>query len=70
MQKITKVKFRFTTIIIVLTGISLLVSCAGHHLGKNNSGEHKNGMVVSANHLASEVGVEKKKKGGNIGEFY
>lgn len=65
MQKITKVKFRFTTIIIVLTGISLLVSCAGHHLGRNNSGEHKNGMVVSANHLASEVGIAILKKGGN-----
>jgi gamma-glutamyltranspeptidase/glutathione hydrolase len=65
MQKITKVKFRFTTTIIVLTGLSLFVSCAGHHLGKNNSGEHRNGMVVSANQLASEVGVEILKKGGN-----
>lgn len=65
MQKITKVKFRFTTTIIVLTALSLLVSCAGHHLGKNNSGEHRNGMVVSANQIASEVGVEILKKGGN-----
>lgn len=65
MQKIIKLKFRFTNAVIILIGVSLLASCAGHHLGKNNSGEHKNGMVVSANHLASEVGIAILKKGGN-----
>ncbi|WP_316786509.1 gamma-glutamyltransferase [Pedobacter frigiditerrae] len=45
--------------------ISLLFSCAGGHLGKNNSGEYYNGMVVSANEIASEVGVDILKKGGN-----
>ena len=65
MQKISKAKFRFTNAVIILIGATLLVSCAGHHLGKNNSGEYRNGMVVSANHLASEVGVAILKKGGN-----
>jgi gamma-glutamyltranspeptidase/glutathione hydrolase len=45
--------------------ISLCFSCVGHQLGKNNSGEFRNGMVVSANILASEVGVAILKKGGN-----
>ncbi len=65
MQKISKVKDRFFKTAILLIVITLLVSCAGHHLGKNNSGEFKNGMVVSANRIASEVGVAILKKGGN-----
>ncbi len=60
MQKTIKVK------IVGLTLIgSLLLSCVGHQIGKNNSGEFKNGMVVSASVLASEVGVSILKKGGN-----
>jgi len=44
----------------------LLVSgCVTGQLGKNNSGEYKNGMVVSAHPEASEVGVDILKKGGN-----
>ncbi|TKB99621.1 gamma-glutamyltransferase [Pedobacter cryotolerans] len=64
MQKVTKDKIYLT-----LTGLvfacSLLFSCAGKHLGKNNSGEYKNGMVVSASEIASQVGVDILKKGGN-----
>ena len=63
MQKTTKPKFYSTA--VLLLAFSLLLSCAGNHLGKNNSGEFRNGMVVSANALASEVGVEILKKGGN-----
>ena len=65
MQKITKVKFHFKRAVIVLVATSLLLSCAGHQLGKNNSNEFRNGMVVSANRIASEVGIEILKKGGN-----
>ena len=65
MQKITKVKFHFTRAVIVFISVSLFTSCVGHQLGKNNSGEYKNGMVVSANRIASEVGIEILKKGGN-----
>lgn len=65
MQKTIKVKFNYTRAVIILIAISLLFSCVGHQLGKNNSGEHHNGMVVSANRIASEVGIEILKKGGN-----
>lgn len=44
---------------------SLFVSCVGHQLGKNNSEEYRNGMVVSANEIASQVGIDILKKGGN-----
>ncbi len=45
--------------------LSLFLSCASGHLGKNNSGQYYNGMVVSAKIEASEVGVAILKKGGN-----
>jgi gamma-glutamyltranspeptidase/glutathione hydrolase len=64
MQKIIKAKFN-VKILVAIFAISIIYSCAGGHLGKNNSGEYYNGMVVSANEIASEVGVEILKKGGN-----
>jgi gamma-glutamyltranspeptidase/glutathione hydrolase len=63
MQKIIRVKITGLTGVIIAT--SLLLSCVGHQLGKNNSGEYRNGMVVSANEIASQVGVDILKKGGN-----
>ncbi|RZK58851.1 MAG: gamma-glutamyltransferase [Pedobacter sp.] len=65
MQKITNQNLRLKKIASSLLIISLLFGCAGGHLGKNNSGEYYNGMVVSANEIASEVGVDILKKGGN-----
>lgn len=65
MQKTTRDKIYYASLTGVLLACSLFFSCAGNHLGKNNSGEYRNGMVVSANALASEVGVEILKKGGN-----
>ena len=64
MQKISKAKFQ-VKILVAIFAISIIYSCAGGHLGKNNSGEHYNGMVVSANEIASEVGLQILKKGGN-----
>jgi gamma-glutamyltranspeptidase/glutathione hydrolase len=43
----------------------ILAGCAGGQIGKKNSAEYRNGMVVSANSLASQVGVDILKKGGN-----
>jgi gamma-glutamyltranspeptidase/glutathione hydrolase len=63
MQRITKHKI--SALIAFFLIASLLFSCVSHQLGKNNSGEYKNGMVVSANAIASEVGIEILKKGGN-----
>ncbi|MFI5450958.1 gamma-glutamyltransferase [Pedobacter sp. UC225_61] len=65
MQRITKYKLKITGFTCVILATSLLLSCVGGQLGKNNSGEFRNGMVVSANEIASEVGVEILKKGGN-----
>ncbi|WP_316791186.1 gamma-glutamyltransferase [Pedobacter frigoris] len=42
-----------------------LSACVNGQLGKNNSNEYRNGMVVSANPIASQVGVDILKKGGN-----
>jgi len=52
-------------ILAALLFAGMLAGCVGGQLGKNNSGQYKNGMVVSANALASEVGVSILKKGGN-----
>lgn len=65
MQKTTKDKIYYSSLIGFLFATSLLFSCAGKHLGKNNSGEYRNGMVVSASEIASQVGVDVLKKGGN-----
>lgn len=49
---------------VLLSG-ALISGCAGGQLGKKNSEEYRNGMVVSASPLASKVGVDILKKGGN-----
>ena len=43
----------------------LFFGCVSGQLGKNKSTEFKNGMVVSASPIASEVGINILKKGGN-----
>jgi len=65
MQRTTKAKNLGLKSLSLLVIVTLFLGCAGGHLGKNNSGQFKNGMVVSANEIASQVGVDILKKGGN-----
>ena len=63
MQKTTKANSAY--LILAFASISLFWGCVGGQLGKNNSGEYRNGMVVSASEYASQIGVDILKKGGN-----
>ena len=65
MQKIIKPKSALALLAGALLVANLFSGCVGGQLGKNNSGEYRNGMVVSASELASQVGVDILKKGGN-----
>lgn len=66
LRRFIKMQKTINTNLALLVAVVLLFNgCVGHQLGKNNSGEAKNGMVVSANALASKVGIEILKKGGN-----
>ncbi|RZK49716.1 MAG: gamma-glutamyltransferase [Pedobacter sp.] len=64
MQNNTNLNLRFFISAISIFAV-LISSCVGGHLGKNNSGEFRNGMVVSASDIASKIGVDIMRKGGN-----
>jgi len=49
----------------ILLAVLVFAGCVGGQLGQQNSGEYRNGMVVSASKNASEVGLNILKKGGN-----
>lgn len=64
MRKASKVK-NLVAIIMLLLAVTNFVGCVGGQLGRDNSAEYRNGMVVSANENASMVGLNILKKGGN-----
>jgi gamma-glutamyltranspeptidase/glutathione hydrolase len=64
MQRRIKARLSFATLWCSLACI-LISGCVGGQLGQKNSKEYRNGMVVSAKELASEVGLRILKSGGN-----
>lgn len=65
MQKTIKHLSNKKILSIYVVLIILISGCASGQIGKNNSGEYRNGMVVCAHPVAAEVGIEILKKGGN-----
>jgi gamma-glutamyltranspeptidase/glutathione hydrolase len=57
-------KYSFFTGVILMAGI-ILPGCVRGQLGKDNSDQYRNGMVVCAYPDAAQVGLEILKKGGN-----
>ncbi|WEK18820.1 MAG: gamma-glutamyltransferase [Candidatus Pedobacter colombiensis] len=64
MQKIIKLK-SFIAAATAVWVTAVFSGCVGGQLGQDNSAEYRNGMVVSANEKASQVGLNILKKGGN-----
>lgn len=62
-----RLKFNYSprTLATVFALIIFLSSCLSGQLGKNNSGQFRNGMVVAAHPLAAKVGLDILKSGGN-----
>jgi gamma-glutamyltranspeptidase/glutathione hydrolase len=65
MRKVIKYRIIICMVSTMLFPVLLQTGCTSGKLGINNSAEYKNGMVVSASHYASEVGLDILKKGGN-----
>lgn len=59
------VSIKYSILSVTMTGFFLLIGCVPGQLGKNNSGEYHNGVVVCAYPDAAQVGLNILKKGGN-----
>lgn len=62
MQKDIKAKLLTLAVVAFMV---IIYGCVGGQLGRENSLEYKNGMVVTASPIASQVGLDILKKGGN-----
>lgn len=58
-------KYRLNVFTFLLATSFLVSSCVSGQLGQENSKEYRNGMVVTAHPIATEVGLKILKKGGN-----
>lgn len=65
MQKTIKFQIHNHILAFYAILVVLISGCVSGQLGKNNTAEYKNGMVVSAHPVASQVGIDILKKGGN-----
>jgi gamma-glutamyltranspeptidase/glutathione hydrolase len=65
MPKLSQTHSKYQYILLFTAGFFLLSGCTQGQIGKNNSGEYRNGMVVCAYPDASLVGLNILKKGGN-----
>lgn len=65
MQKDIKARITPLVLGVVVLSVSWFSGCVGGQIGKVNSQEYRNGMVVSASPAASKVGLDILKKGGN-----
>jgi gamma-glutamyltranspeptidase/glutathione hydrolase len=63
MRKTTKGNALFLLVAFLIPVV--FAGCAGKQIGVRSSNEYRHGMVVSANHYASQVGIDILKKGGN-----
>lgn len=65
MYKVTHIKHKYLTVLLFTAGFFLCAGCTLGQLGKNNSGQYRNGVVVCAYPDAAQVGLNILKKGGN-----
>src|ERR1700744_4520727 len=65
MKRFPGIQKKYLVLIFLITAFFVLTGCVQGLLGKDNSDEYRNGMVVCAYPDAAQVGLNILKKGGN-----
>src|SRR6202000_2104168 len=65
MKRFPGIQKKYLVLIFSITAFFVLAGCVQGLLGKDNSDEYRNGMVVCAYPDAAQVGLNILKKGGN-----